>query len=222
MFRRRKTHESSPRLRTRRVTIRPMQRRDMDEMHHWRRFADPLYAPFDFPRRSAAERDQWFRWRSKDPTRRLYVIENEQRQVIGSLTLREIDGRRSARLGITLGADFVSQGYGTEALRRFFDYYFDILGFERIILDVAAINQRAIRCYQNLGFAQTDQHYQPADPQAYQVILREPVYRNLRRFFRAGSPHPRLLFYDMELTREAWHLRRSQDLDGHSSDAHGR
>jgi RimJ/RimL family protein N-acetyltransferase len=222
MCRRRKTRESSPRLRTRRVTVRPMRRRDLDEMHHWRRFVDPLYAPFDFPRRSAAEWDQWFRWRSKDPTRRLYVIQNEQHQVIGSLTLREIDNRRSARLGITLGADFVSQGYGTEALRRFCDYYFDTLGFERIILDVAAINQRAIRCYLGLGFAQTDQHYQPADSQAYQVIMREPAYRHVRRFFRAGSPRPRLLFYDMELTREAWHLRRSQELDERTADGHGR
>jgi RimJ/RimL family protein N-acetyltransferase len=199
-----------------------MRRSDLDEMHNWRRFVDPIYAPFDFPRRSASERDQWFRWRSKDPTRRLYVIEDQRHQVIGSLTLREIDRRRSARLGITLGADFVSQGYGTEALRRFLDYYFDILGFERILLDVAAINQRAIRCYQHLGFSQTDQHYQPADPQTYQVILHQPTYRHLHRFFRAGSPHPRLLFYDMELTREVWQLRRSQELDERTSDQHER
>jgi RimJ/RimL family protein N-acetyltransferase len=204
MLRRRRTRKAPVRLQGQRIAIRPMRRSDLDGMERWRPFADPLYAPFGYPQRSAAERDRWFRWRSTDPTRALYVIEDEQQQVIGSLTLRDISARQSARLGITLGADFVSQGYGTEALRCFLDYFFGSLGFEKMVLDVAAINQRAIRCYRRLGFAQTGQHYQATDSTVYETVSQVAGYRHLRRFFRDDGLRPRLLFYDMQLTREAW------------------
>jgi RimJ/RimL family protein N-acetyltransferase len=126
------------RLRGPRVTIRPMKQADLDAMAQWRPFADPLYLPFDFPRQSKSEYAHWFGWRSQDPSRRLYTIEDESQQVIGSLTLREINRQQSARLGITIGADFVSQGYGTEALGLFLDHFFREMGFAQMVLDVAA------------------------------------------------------------------------------------
>lgn len=181
-----------------------MKRADLDPMAGWRPFADPLYQPFDFPRRSKAEHDRWFAWRSQDPTRRLYTIVNQAWHVIGSLTLREMDGKRSARLGITIGADFVSQGYGTEALRLFLDYFFGKMGFARMALDVAATNLRAVHCYQALGFRQAGEHYRPASHPSYRILREEPRYRHLRRFFRRQGPVTQVLFYDMVLTREEW------------------
>ena len=192
------------RLQGPRVTIRPMQRTDIDAMMQWRPFADPLYQPFDFPRQSRAEHARWFEWRSQDPRRRLYTVEDERRQIIGSLTLREIDGHRSARLGITIGADFVSHGYGKEALEVFLDYYFGEMGFAKMILDVAATNLRAVRTYQSIGFRQVSQHYRPASHPSYRILQQEPPYRHLRRFFRYQGPIAQVLFYDMALTREEW------------------
>jgi diamine N-acetyltransferase len=181
-----------------------MQRADIDAMMRWRPFADPLYQPFDFPRQSRAEHARWFEWRSQDPRRRLYTIEDERRQIIGSLTLREIDGLRSARLGITIGADFVSHGYGKEALQVFLDYYFEEMGFAKMILDVAATNLRAVRTYQSIGFRQVSQHYRPASHPSYRILQQEPPYRHLRHFFRYQGAIAQVLFYDMALTREEW------------------
>jgi len=195
------------RLRGPRIKIRPMKRRDIDAMIQWRPFADPLYQPFDFPRRSRTEQIRWFEWRSRDPNRLLYVIEDEQRRVVGSLTLREIDGRRSARLGITIGADFVSQGYGTEALRTFLDHYFGKMDFAEIVLDVAATNLRALRTYRALGFRHTGQHYRPASHPSYRVLQQEDRYRHLRHLFRRQGTSTQVLFYDMALTREEWRTR---------------
>ena len=192
------------RLQGPRVTIRPMQRTDIDAMMRWRPFADPLYQPFDFPRQSRAEHARWFEWRSQDPRRRLYTVENELRQVIGSLTLREIDGQRSARLGITLGADYVSHGYGSEALRLFLDHFFGEMGFARMILDVAATNLRAVRTYRALGFREIGRHYRPASHSSYRTLRHEPRYRHLRRFFKRQGTFHQVLFYDMALTREEW------------------
>ncbi|MGD8737858.1 MAG: GNAT family N-acetyltransferase, partial [Anaerolineae bacterium] len=112
-----------------RVIIRPMRREDVDAMMQWRPFADPLYQPFDFAHQGRRQQLQWYEWRSRDRRRLLFTIEDAQRTVVGSLTLREIQGRQTARLGITIGSDFVSQGYGTEALQIFLDYYFDEMGF---------------------------------------------------------------------------------------------
>lgn len=187
-----------------RVTVRPMKRADLDAMMRWRRFADPLYQPFDFPKQSRTEHIRWFEWRSKDPRRRLFAIENEGRQVIGSLTLREIEARDSARLGITIGADFVSQGYGTEALGLFLDHYFGEMGFSRIILDVAATNLRAVRTYRSLGFREVGQHYRHASHSSYRILREEPHYRHLRQFFRRQGTVSQVLFYDMAMTREEW------------------
>ena len=51
-----------------------------------------------------------------------------------------------------MGIDFVDQGFGTEALTLFLDYYFNMLGYKLLKLDVAAFNKRAIRCYEKSGF----------------------------------------------------------------------
>lgn len=193
-----------------RVTIRPMQLADLDAMMRWRPFADPLYQPFDFPKRSRSEHVRWFEWRNNDSTRRLYTVCDERRQVIGSLTLREINDLRSARLGITIGADFVSQGYGSEALQVFLGHFFDVMGFAQIVLDVAATNLRAVRTYRSLGFQVVGQHYQAANHPSYRILDREPHYRHLRRFFRRQGASRQVLFYDMALTCEEWRARRQE------------
>jgi RimJ/RimL family protein N-acetyltransferase len=192
-----------------RIIIRPMHRADVDEMIRWRPFADPMYQPFDFPRKNRAEQLRWFDWRSKDPTRRLNTIETRDGRVIGSLTLRDMQRPHSARLGITIGADFVSQGYGTEALQLYLDYYFGEMGFRRIVLDVAATNLRAVRTYRALGFRRTGTEYRAASHASYRVLLREHRYRHLRRFFRRQGTGYSVLFYDMAMSRREWEARRA-------------
>jgi diamine N-acetyltransferase len=194
-----------------RVTIRPMVRRDVEAMITWRPTVDPLYEPYDLPGRDRADHLRWFQWRSHDPSRRLFVIEDEQAQVIGSLTLREIDGQQSARLGITLGADYVSQGYGTEALRLFIDYHFGVMGFAHLMLDVCATNLRAVRTYRAVGFSQVGEHYRPAAHSSYDIVRREERYRHLRGFFRRQGTSYQVLFYDMEMTREEWQAHRQAE-----------
>lgn len=194
------------RLQGPRVTIRPMIQADINAMAKWRPFADPLYQAFDFPKRSLNEHRRWFEWRSNDESRRLYTVEDAERHVIGSLTLREIDGRRSARLGITIGADYVSHHYGSEALQLFLEYYFETMGFATMVLDVAATNLRAVRTYVALGFRHTGQHYRPASHPSFRTLRQDPQYSHLHHLFRRQGTAHMVLFYDMALTREEWRL----------------
>ncbi|GAA4185424.1 GNAT family protein [Gryllotalpicola kribbensis] len=64
----------------------------------------------------------------------------------GSLPLR------TATLAIQVGGDFVGRGFGTDALRIAVDFSFRELGLNRLQLNVAAFNPRAIRAYEKAGF----------------------------------------------------------------------
>jgi RimJ/RimL family protein N-acetyltransferase len=140
----------------------------------------------------------------------LFAVTDATGRVIGSITLREIDGRRSARLGITLGADFVDQGYGTEALTLFLNYFFEGLGFQKMVLDVAGFNQRAICVYERLGFQKVDQWERPAGHRDLWSLLKEPHYADVRRYFRRDWLGRRwLLCFEMELVKETWEKRRN-------------
>jgi RimJ/RimL family protein N-acetyltransferase len=194
-----------------RVTLRLLTRADLAEMVAWRPFEDPLYVEANWPQRSPDDLNRWYTRCSQDPKRLLCAVTNESGQVIGSITLRERDGLRSARLGVTLGADFIDQGYGTEALVLFLDYYFGELGFEKIVLDVVGYNQRAIRVYRKLGFVAVGQRERSVGRGKKWAFLDERARADVRRFFRQDWLGRRwLLCYDMELTRAEWDVRRKR------------
>lgn len=193
-----------------RVIVRRLKRTDLEQMAAWRPFDDPLLAEANWPQRSLSELDRWYTRCSRDPQRMLCVVTEKSGRVIGSITLRERAGRRSARLGITLGADFVDQGLGTEALILFLDYYFGELGFQKLVLDVVGYNQRAIRVYQKLGFVKVGQHERPIGYGKKWFFLNEPAYADARQFFRRDwLGRHWLLCYDMELTRADWEQVRT-------------
>ncbi len=187
-----------------RVTIRPLEVRDLDIMSAWPAFQDPLYRLFDWPRRSTTENELWFSGMVGDKTRLYYGVEDEFRNVIGRISLREIWGQHSARLGIGLGTEYVSQGYGTEALRLFLHHYFNGLGFERMDLDVSAINIRAVRCYERCGFRYVGSHYEYIGTDDDLAFLKEERYQHLRRFFRRKNQGNWALSYDMVLEKVDW------------------
>ncbi|MBM4430420.1 MAG: GNAT family N-acetyltransferase [Chloroflexi bacterium] len=197
-------HLESPRL-----ILRAMQRPDVEQMERWRPFSDPLHTLWNIPRHSSLSRDLWFALHSSDPSTLWFAVERrEDKSLIGSLSLREIVGRTSARLGISLGADYVDQGYGSEALGLFLPYYFLTLGFQRLVLDVAATNKRAMHVYQKLGFRQTGEHYRNIPEHVDLEFLQREEYRDLWPYFRRRMGRLQLLFYDMVLEGHEWSRRQ--------------
>ena len=193
------------------LTIRDMRRGDLEEMEAWRPYRDPLHELWHIPRRAPLSRDIWFALHSSDPSRIWFTIERRQdAKVIGALSLREIIRPLSARLGIRLGPAFVDRGYGTEALRLFLPYYFQTLGLQRLMLDVGATNRRAIHVYRKLGFRLRGRHYRNVPREQDLGLLNEEQFRELRVYFRRHMGRMQLLFYDMELDRNAWEQQASQ------------
>ncbi len=188
-----------------RVRLRPWQRADTHAQELWPRYSEPFSSLWNIPR-SARYDDLLSRgWSGQ---RYAWAVEDGARRLIGRISLREVDAQQTAaRLGISLAQPYVGQGLGTEALRLFLDHYFGPLGFERMHLDVAAFNRRAVRCYEQLGFRYVDSEWRSAGNDAALRQLEDPRFAELRPYFRRSRFETLVEFYEMLLTRAEWLAR---------------
>lgn len=191
-------------LRSARITIRPWQHQDDWTLNQWPPYNDPLEPLWNLSRQSGSVGD-WYGGFDLGGQRRTWAVEDLSARLVGRISLREVDPKRSsARLGITFGAPFVGKGLGTEALSIFLDYYFGELGFQMMVLDVAGPNQRAIRCYERLGFRVVGSDWRGATSMFDRRVLSTPRYAHLAPFFRQGAYSLEVQFFDMELHKEKW------------------
>jgi len=191
-------------LESSRLRIRPLRRQDLDERQRWTPFNDPLHLIWDMPACSQRENDNWFNLMTDRRRRLTYGVEDLNGRLVGMISLRDISWGRSARLGIALSSDHVGQGYGTECLQLLLPYFFLSLKFRKMVLDVAAANLRAVRCYRRLGFQRTGSHWHAVDGPLDPQLFESPVHAALRRFFRWRWGRAEALYYDMELRQEEW------------------
>ncbi len=187
-----------------RVRIRPLRREDMEARQSWPPFDDPLGIVWDMPRCSWRENDRWFARLTDGRYHLAYGVEDLRGRLIGMISLREILWGDSARLGIAFASTHVGQGYGSESLRLFLDYFFRTLGFRRMLLDVAAANLRAVRCYDRLGFRRVRSYWRAAGQPVERALFDLPEYASLRPFFRWRWRRAETLYYDMLLERSRW------------------
>ncbi len=183
-----------------RVRIRPWRRSDTLLHERWPRYSEPFSSLWNIPRPYSSFEEQ--NWTGQTET---WAVELFSGQLVGRISLREIEhGRQSARLGISIAQPYVGQRLGTEALGLFLAYYFGTLGYQRMLLDVAAFNLRAVRCYQRLGFVTIGSEWRHAGNDPVLRLLDDQQYQHLRPYFRRNRFDTQVEFYEMELTREAW------------------
>jgi diamine N-acetyltransferase len=193
-----------------RLRVRPFFWSDLEQIDRWTGSYTPFDDPWLIPAPDTYERHEWFSHYLDTPVGRLYAIESCDGQLIGHMSLREIVAGSQARLGIGLAPTETSKGYGTQALRLFIKYYFDVMGFQRMVLDVAGSNLRAIRAYEKVGFKKYGEHFRSTADEGYWRIVNEPEYVKLKLFFRRSSWGVQQLHYDMEITREGWQAQESR------------
>lgn len=143
-----------------RVRLRCFTRADLDRRAQWPLYEEVVFAHLNLHLPTARQRDAWFEreWTTRRPF--WFAVEGEGGELIGTITLREVSRwRKSARLGIHLHPGRLGHGYGTEAMRLFLDYYFNNLCWKLLKLDVATFNERAIRCYEKVGFEQVGEFW---------------------------------------------------------------
>ena len=188
-----------------RIRVRPFTRADVDAWQLWPDYEERLLVGTSPRRMSPDQRARWFDDITQRQRQIPFAVDDENGQMIGRIFLRHVRREeRSAVLGIDLHPGFLSQGYGTESLGAFLHHFFENMGFERMLLSVAAHNTRARRCYEALGFTTMGSHW---DAHIGPDVTGEPRFAWVRHLFRRGPLGLESLFYDMRLERRTWRRR---------------
>ncbi|MBU0677862.1 MAG: GNAT family N-acetyltransferase [Verrucomicrobia bacterium] len=101
----------------------------------------------------------------------LAVVLKDGDRHIGNVKLEPVNKvHNNALLGIMIGdADARGKGYGSEAILLTLQHAFDVLGLHRVALGVTADNERAIKCYENLGFREEGRLRENVNRQSHYV-----------------------------------------------------
>lgn len=187
-----------------RVHLRPWQRPDTLAQEAWPRYADPFSAFWNTPR-STFDSEYRFSYGTGVSICRVWAVEDRYQRLIGRISLREVEQIiGQARLGISLGAPYVGQGLGTEALSLFLNHYFGAMQFQIMRLDVAGFNRRAVHCYEHLGFDYIGNDWRHIGSDPALRLLDNLAYAELRPFFRRDRRGAWVQFFEMELSKERW------------------
>jgi len=185
-----------------RTRVRVFNRTDVDAWQAWPDYDEQLLVGTSPRRMSPEQRGRWYEDITQRQRQMPFAVEDETGTMIGRIFLRHVrHEERSAVLGIDLHPAYLSQGYGTESLKAFLHHYFETMGFERMLLSVAAHNARARRCYESLGFTTVGSHW---DAHIGPDVTNQPKYAYMRQLFGRGPLGLESLFYDMRLEGAVW------------------
>ena len=113
--------------------------------------AEPEVVPWWHGYDEARVRKEYFDEPDEDLT--VYAVEHEGR-VVGLIQSYEEDDRdyRHAGMDVVLSTAAHGRGLGADAVRTLARHLIEHGGHHRLIIDPAAANARAIRCYEKVGF----------------------------------------------------------------------
>ena len=194
-----------PTLKGIRITIRPLHQADIDKRLRWKPYPNPLYKHYNRGEMSVEEKDKWYEDRTTNPNMLYLAIDNNQGELLGFLNIFDIDPEnRKASFGIYLGYEYTNKGYGTEAINILIHYYFEKMKFRELYLGVAALNHRAIHCYQKCGFEYVGTTYNKHDPRSDLDIFGDERFIDIRKYFKQEGDNILVRFEEMKITKEMW------------------
>jgi diamine N-acetyltransferase len=195
-------------LKGKKVLIRPLEREDVEKRLKWKPYPDPLYFHYNLEDMTDREKEAWFLKRKNDAFRLFLSIHDLAGQLVGFVSLHKINIlEKTAWFGIYLGYEFVDRGLGTDATLTLLRYYFEELKFERLFLDVASLNKRAIRCYEKCGFRFVRKKYNDHDPRRSIDVFGDDRFTDIRRYFAKNGDKVLVEFDEMEITKEMYEAR---------------
>ncbi|KOO07429.1 spermidine N1-acetyltransferase [Vibrio hepatarius] len=138
---------------TKGLSIRALERSDLRFIHDLNNNRNIMTYWFEEPYESYDELEELYQKHIHDDAERRFVVENENKELIGLVELIEINYiHRSAEFQIIIAPDHQGKGYAKQAVHRALDYSFSILNLHKIYLLVALDNEKAIHLYKKCGF----------------------------------------------------------------------
>lgn len=153
------------------VQVRPLRLRDVAQMASWGKHDDLRFQAYNFNCRTSIEYLSWYLVKRQLFRKWVYGAFVGSR-LIGYITVKNLNKElKTAEMGISFDPGWISQGYGTAALRQYLELVFERFDIDRVWLKTASFNTRAIRCYEKAGFVAFDQRREPYEDQAMPVTL---------------------------------------------------
>lgn len=182
------------------VSVRSMRKEDVEKMIHWSSHEELLFYDYNFPYMDIEEREQWFDLKTKGHKRCFSVFDSEG-EMVGYTAIRNVNVFfKRAELGIVFDPGKISSGYGTDAMRTLLKWYFNDLKYRKMILTVAAYNERAIKSYTKVGFTKYAQHYGEFMNTMVNPLV-EDEFKDFRKYFKKKGNKLDVLYYKMQISK---------------------
>lgn len=179
-------------LEGKRVTLRAIERDDLKTLHELTmRIESSILSDGAWEPDSLAAMEKRFDKQLERENKSWFGIVVDDR-LVGDINLHSTDMRsRVSSFGVAIYAEEAQgQGYGREAIGLFLDWAFFVQNFERIWLITWGSNERAIRCYEALGFVHEGrQRRQVWVNGEYQDVILMGLLRDEWRASHKGASH---------------------------------
>jgi len=186
------------------LTLRPCRREDLDRLAEWPPYPFP-YERFtlSFAHMTPDERERHFHRRNSDPSRLELVVDRNSERVVAWLALVDVDWdkRVVGNIGFRVKPSLTDHGLGTRIMDAVVQWCLS-RGLDTLRLDVAASNQRAVRCYEKAGFHVAAEFWRDAE-ELLNIDLDDPGYAFLRPHVRIVETIPQVRFWWMERTADS-------------------
>lgn len=202
-------------LKGKRITIRPMKQEDIFYLRNWGTHENPLLADYNIPELSDEELINWFRLKTGKNNQKYFSVFNEDENLIGYFGIKYIRKMlfKDSVLGIVFDPNYVNQGYGTETVTTFLDYYFNEMNMKKLYLEVAKFNKRAMRCYEKSGFKVINSYVDEFFDQ--NIDTNNPYFEKEKSSFVIRKGKIYNYIYRMQIDKKTY-LKERDKVDGRS------
>ena len=191
--------------------IKKLRREHIDLMRLWGRHENPLFSCYNFPHMNERQKDCWYKNKTSGFSKKCFVVFNNCDQLVGYISLRNMKIlKRTGELGIVFDPNNIDRGYGTDGLRAFLSYYFEVLKMKALYLKVSIFNKRAQKCYKKAGFGLSNIVTEEFEDQSL-PIFRDDCFIPYRHFFEFENGKIKCRFIEMVITRERYYLEVKGD-----------
>jgi len=149
------------------LKVKALDPKDVMQMTQWGKHEDIRLLHYNFEYTKSEDCERWYH--SKNKFLRKYIFGIYTGDIlVGYITLKNINWfLRKAEMGIVLNPLKVNMGYGRKGIQKYLKLVFSKYKIKKIILRVAAFNQRGKRAYEHVGFKIYKESYEAYEEQEF-------------------------------------------------------